>query len=107
VFTDLAVPGRPSTTLSFNGRLQTGTDALVFDKVAIAKSDIDLRTVRNLAPAVLLDGRLYAVGTLNGPLTNSTFTGTARHKDGERPKASSTAGSGSTAAKRPCAWRPT
>jgi len=86
VFTDLAVPGRPTTTLSFNGRLQTGTDALVFDKVAIAKSDIDLRTVRNLAPAVLLDGRLYAVGTLNGPLTNSTFTGTARHKDGERPE---------------------
>ena len=86
VFTDLAVPGRPTTSLSFNGRLQTGTGALVFDKVAIAQSDIDLRTVRNLAPAVLLDGRLYAVGTLNGPLTNATFTGTARHKDGERPE---------------------
>jgi len=86
VFTDLAVPGRPATSLSFNGRLQTGTGALVFDQVAIAQSDIDLRTVRNLAPAVLLDGRLNAVGTLNGPLTNTTFTGTARHKDAARPE---------------------
>jgi len=86
VFADLAVPGLPTTTLSFNGRLQTGTGALVFDKLAIARSDIDLRTVRNLAPAVLLDGRLQAVGTLNGPLTNTTFTGSARHKDGERPE---------------------
>ena len=86
VFTDLAVPGRPTTSLSFDGRLQTATGALVFDKVAIARSDIDLRTVRNLAPAVLLDGRLNAVGTLDGPLTNATFTGTARHKDGVRPE---------------------
>ncbi len=86
VFTDLAVPGRPATSLSFNGRLQTGSGALVFDKVAIAQSDIDLRTVRNLAPAVILDGRLNAVGTLNGPLTNTTFTGVARHKDAARPE---------------------
>ena len=86
VFTDLAVPGRPVTTLSFDGRLQTGTGSLVFNKVAIARSDIDLRTVRHLAPAVLLDGRLYAMGALNGPLTNATFTGTARQKDGERPE---------------------
>lgn len=84
-FTDLAVPGRPTTSLSFDGRFQTGTD-LVFDKVAIARSDIDLRTVRHLAPAVLLDGRLNAVGTLDGPLTNATFTGTARQKDGQRPE---------------------
>ena len=86
VFIDLAVPGRPLTSLSFNGRLQTATGSLVFDKVAIARSDIDLRTVRHLAPAVLLDGRLNAVGTLDGPLTNATFTGTARQKDGERPE---------------------
>ncbi len=84
VFTDLAVPGRPTTSLSFDGRFQTGTD-LVFDSVALSESDIDLRTVRNLAPAVLLDGRLEAVGTLDGPLKNATFTGTARHQDGERP----------------------
>lgn len=86
VFTDLAVPGRPTTTLSFGGRLQTGSGDLVFSKVAIARSDIDLRTVRNLAPAVDLDGRLYAVGSLDGPIKNATFSGTARHKDGERPE---------------------
>ena len=86
VFTDLAVPGRPTTTLSFNGRMQTGTGDLVFSKVAIARSDIDLRTVRNLAPSVDLDGRLYAVGSLDGPIKNATFAGTARHKDGERPE---------------------
>ena len=86
VFTDLAVPGRPTTTMSFDGRFQTGTGDLVFDKVAIARSDIDLRTVRNLAPAVILEGRLNAVGSLDGPLTNATFTGTARHKDGARPE---------------------
>jgi translocation and assembly module TamB len=85
-FTDLAVPGRPTTTLSFDGRLQTGSGDLVFSKVAIARSDIDLRTVRNLAPAVDLDGRLYAVGSLDGPIQDATFAGTARHKDGERPE---------------------
>ncbi|MBP2648192.1 MAG: hypothetical protein H6Q77_1816 [Gemmatimonadetes bacterium] len=86
VFIDLAVPGRPTTTMSFDGRFQTGAGDLVFDKVAIARSDIDLRTVRNLAPAVILEGRLNAVGSLDGPLTNATFTGTARHKDGARPE---------------------
>ena len=34
---------------------------------------------------MILEGRLAADGTLDGPLRNVTFRGTARHRDGDRP----------------------
>jgi hypothetical protein len=41
--------------------------------------------VRLLAPAVILQGRLAATGTLDGPLRDVVFEGTLRHQHGERP----------------------
>ena len=58
---------------------------LVFDSIQVHDSDIDLRTVRGIAPAVILEGRLQAVGTLDGPLRDASFNGMFRHEDGDRP----------------------
>ncbi|MEO7239451.1 MAG: hypothetical protein ABIZ96_12635, partial [Gemmatimonadales bacterium] len=41
--------------------------------------------MRRIAPAVILEGRLTAVGTLNGPLRNVRFNGSAQHQDQDRP----------------------
>jgi translocation and assembly module TamB len=43
-----------------------------------------------VAPAVILEGRLAAAGTLDGPLRNVSFRGTARHHDGDRPPSTMT-----------------
>jgi hypothetical protein len=88
-FTDLAVPNAPVSTARFNGRIRTGA-TLVFDDVRLTAGDFDLRTVRNLAPAVILPGRLQAVGTVDGPLDNVTFDGTAVHRDGALPASRAT-----------------
>ncbi len=85
-FADAQVPGRPITTIAGEGGVGARRDSgLTFTDFAVRSSDIDLRTVRRLAPAVILEGRLNAEGTLNGPLRNTTFEGTARHRDGNRP----------------------
>ena len=59
---------------------------LTFTDFAVRRSDIDLRTVRLVAPAVILEGRLAAVGTLDGPLHNVDLP---RHgaASGRRPAA--------------------
>ena len=71
---------------------------LTFTNFVVRRSDMDLRTVRRLAPAVILEGRLAAAGTLDGPLRNVTFRGTARQQDGDRPP--------STARAAPCTSTP-
>lgn len=85
-FTDLGLATRPVSRFDFDGRFETGAEGLVFRGVSVRSSDIDLGTVRRLAPAVTVDGRIRAVGTLDGPLDNTTFIGTARHQDGDRPE---------------------
>src|SRR5690348_4366568 len=85
-YTDASIPGNPLTTISGEGGVGATRDSsLTFTDFAIRQSDIDLRTVRRLAPAVILVGRLTAVGTLNGPLRNVTFNGTAQHQDLDLP----------------------
>jgi translocation and assembly module TamB len=86
-FTDDSVPGRPITRIDADGRVALGGgQTMVFHDVVVRDSDVDLLTVRRLAPAVILDGRLAAVGRLDGPLRNVTCDGLARHRDGERPE---------------------
>ena len=58
---------------------------LTFSQFKVRRSNVDLRTVRLVAPAVILEGRLAISGTLDGPLRNIDFDGTVRHQDGERP----------------------
>jgi translocation and assembly module TamB len=85
-FRDAAVPENPLSTIAGEGGVGASRDSgLIFTNFGVRQSDIDLRTVRRIAPAVILPGRLIAVGTLNGPLRNITFNGTAQHQDLDRP----------------------
>lgn len=89
VFVDTSDDSLPVTELVGGGTMH-GDDSLglVFDSVEVRRADIALRTVRELAPAVLLEGRLQGVGQLSGPLRNATFVGLMRHQDGARPASS-------------------
>jgi translocation and assembly module TamB len=85
-FIDDSVPGRPLSTIAGEGGVGASRDSgLTFTSFALRQSDVDLRTVRRIAPAIVLPGRLMAVGTLNGPLRNITFNGTAQHQDLDLP----------------------
>jgi translocation and assembly module TamB len=85
-FRDASVPENPLSTITGEGGVGASRDSgLVFTNFGVRQSDIDLRTVRRVAPAVILPGRLIAVGSLNGPLRNITFNGTAQHQDLDRP----------------------
>ncbi|HEU4526039.1 MAG TPA: hypothetical protein VFR62_13510, partial [Gemmatimonadales bacterium] len=85
-FADARVPGNPVTTIAGEGRVGArGDEGLVFTGFEVRSSDVDLRTVRLIAPAVILEGRLTANGRLDGPMRDVTFDGTARHRDGDRP----------------------
>jgi TamB, inner membrane protein subunit of TAM complex len=90
-FADAKVPGQPVSRIAGSGVVGSTRDSgLTFTNFAVRRSDVDLRTVRRLAPAVIVQGRLAAAGTLNGPLHNVTFTGTATQQDGERPPSTAT-----------------
>jgi translocation and assembly module TamB len=85
-FRDASVPENPLSTITGEGGVGASRDSgLIFTNFGVRQSDIDLRTVRRVAPAVILPGRLIAVGSLNGPLRNVTFNGTAQHQDLDRP----------------------
>jgi len=85
-FRDAAVAGNPLSTIAGDGGIGASRDSgLTFTEFGVRQSDIDLGTVRRIAPAVILEGRLIAAGTLNGPLRNVRFSGTAQHQDMDRP----------------------
>ncbi|HET7426607.1 MAG TPA: hypothetical protein VFJ50_06175, partial [Gemmatimonadales bacterium] len=90
-FADARVPGMPVSRIAGNGIVGATRDSgLTFTHFTVRRSDIDLRTVRRLAPAVIIEGRLAAAGTLDGPLRNVTFNGSARQQDGDRPPSTAT-----------------
>ncbi|MEZ0336302.1 MAG: translocation/assembly module TamB domain-containing protein [Gemmatimonadales bacterium] len=85
-FADERVPGNPITTIVGRGGVGATRDSgLTFTRFTVEKSDLDLRTARLVAPAVIIEGRLAATGTLDGPLSNVFFQGSAEHRDGGRP----------------------
>ncbi|HEY8105392.1 MAG TPA: hypothetical protein VIE46_04745, partial [Gemmatimonadales bacterium] len=85
-FHDARVPGGADSHLSAAGHLAFGgPEGTLFDTLTLRNADLDLRTVRLVAPAVPLEGRLQAEGTLAGPWTDLTFDGTAVHHDGGNP----------------------
>ncbi|HEU4699599.1 MAG TPA: translocation/assembly module TamB domain-containing protein [Gemmatimonadales bacterium] len=87
-FADAKVPGRPVSYVRGDGRVivsQAKDSGLTFAGFQVRQSDVDLGTVRRIAPAVILEGRLAAQGRLTGPLRNVTFEGTATHRDDGRP----------------------
>ncbi len=90
-FADARVPGVPVSTIAGEGGVGAARDSgLTFTGFAVRRSNIDLHTVRRIAPAVILEGRLSAVGTLNGPLRNVTFGGVLQHQDEDRPASRAT-----------------
>jgi translocation and assembly module TamB len=85
-FADARLPGAPVSRLAGSGRVRLGgEDGLTFRGFGLSSSDLWLPTVREVAPTVVLEGRLAAVGRLDGPWRAATFTGTAVHRDGARP----------------------
>ncbi len=85
------MPGNPVSVVAGDGVVGASPDSgLTFSDFNLRRSNVDLRTVRLVAPAVILGGRLAAAGTLDGPLRNVVFDGTARHQDGDRPASEAT-----------------
>lgn len=86
-FLDRRVPGRPVSRLAMTGEMALGgAEGMVFRRTRVSDTDLDLPTVRLAAPAVVLEGRARASGTLDGPWRNAVFTGEVRLRDGERPE---------------------
>jgi hypothetical protein len=85
-FQDAKVPGGAENHVALVGNLRLGgAEGMVFRNAEVRQADLDLRTVRLLAPAVILEGRLGLVGTLNGPLKNVVFQGGVEQRDEDRP----------------------
>ena len=62
-FADARVPGNPVSVVAGDGVVGASPDSgLTFSDFNLRRSNVDLRTVRLVAPAVILDGRLAAVG---------------------------------------------
>jgi len=85
LFQDAKVPGGAETRLALNGPLRLGgADGMFFQGTRLTKADVDLRTVRLVAPAVILEGRLGLAGTLTGPWKNVVYRGEVDHQDQAR-----------------------
>ena len=84
-FRDSLVPGWPESQIQGKGEVNLAGHDLGFQPFALETGRIDIGTVRNMVPAFDLQGELDAVGTLTGTLKNTTFSGTLRHHDGDRP----------------------
>ena len=85
-FQDARIEGEPESQIALEGRVELGgPDGMTFRAAQVPHADLDLRTVKLLAPSVLLDGRLLLAGGLDGPWRNVTFDGSAIHQDEGRP----------------------
>jgi hypothetical protein len=84
-FSDAKVSGAQSR-IALDGLLRLGgADGMVFEGARVSNTDVDLRTVRMVSPAVILEGRLALDGSLTGPWKNVVFGGRAEHRDEGRP----------------------
>jgi hypothetical protein len=84
---DSGGPGVAETRFRSVGHVQLGgPDGMVFDTLVLDSTDLDLRTVARLAPAVKLRGRALLAGSLAGPWKNVTFQGDLAHRDGDLPE---------------------
>ena len=84
-FADARIPGA-GTRLGMDGALRLGgAEGMVFEGTRLSNTDVDLRTVRMVSPAVILEGRLALDGSLTGPWRNVVFDGRAEHRDEGRP----------------------
>jgi len=90
-FRDARVPGQADNRLSLTGELSLGgPNGIFFHDAKLDRADLDLRTVRLIAPAVGLEGRLRLAGMLSGAWRNVTFDGRVEHQDDGRPESAMT-----------------
>lgn len=90
-FDDARVEGGGANLLALEGDLTLGgPDGMVFHGARITRSDLDLRTIRLVTPAVALDGRLALAGRLEGPWRDVVYEGRVEHQDGDRPRSALT-----------------
>lgn len=86
-FFDTRVPGRPVSRLAMAGEMTLGgAEGMIFRGAQVTDADLDLPTVRLAAPAVVLEGRAQASGTLDGPWRDAVFSGEVRLRDEARPE---------------------
>lgn len=88
VFRDSLVAGWPETRIRGQGELDLAAatgGGMRFQPFHVEEATVAFGTVRRLVPAVALQGTLDAAGTLTGTWTDAGFSGTLRHRDGERP----------------------
>lgn len=80
-FRDSLVAGWPVSHVVGDGVVSLRVPGdVVFQHFALREAQLDLGTVRRLAPIGLV-GRLDAAGTLTGPWREVAFSGTIRHQD--------------------------
>jgi hypothetical protein len=85
-FRDSLVAGWPATRLRGRGEVRLGEAAgLGFTEFELDSASVDLGTVRRLIPPLALAGVIEGAGTVDGTARDAVFTGTVRHRDGERP----------------------
>lgn len=81
-FRDSLVEGWPVNRLEADGTVAVGGPGeVVFHDFRLTAADLDLNSVRQVLPAVDLQGRLSGSGTLNGPWLQAAFSGSLRHED--------------------------
>lgn len=83
---DSLVPGWPQSEIRGKGFLRLGSGDLTLEAFAVEETDLDLATLRRLVPAIALQGRLRASGTLNGPWLELSYDGLLRHRDAPAPE---------------------
>lgn len=79
-FLDALPPGDPRSTFAFSGGVAFGGAAgATFRGFTLEQALVEMATVREQVPAVILPGRLRLVGRLDGPWQDAVFVGTAEH----------------------------
>ena len=84
-FRDSLVAGWPESRVRGQGTMDLTGQDIRFVSFAVQDAAVDLGTVRQLVPAVVLRGEVDGTGGVTGPLHNALFTGTLVHRDAGRP----------------------
>ena len=82
VFRDSLVPGWPRSSMRAYGVLTVAQpDGVTFQDFDVEAANIDMKTVRRIIPAAVLQGFISGEGMLNGPWLEASFDGTLHHVD--------------------------
>ena len=80
-FFDHLVDDRPVSSVLGEGRVSLVDGDFIFERFTVEQADIALASVRRLVPSVIVMGRLWAEGTLDGSWLDATFEGDLHYTD--------------------------